>query len=91
MNYIERMKVESQELEKRILNLEHFINDKDRFLELSAHQRGLMSLQLTIMEQYSATLDSRIFLEEEVVIEEEAKQSDANEPECPFESQYESS
>lgn len=57
---VERLKEEKANLDKKIKKLKNFLNDDEK-LSIEKHQPSLMRAQLKIMEQYSATLELRIY------------------------------
>lgn len=61
--YIDRMKSEKAELEKRITKLLAFI-ESDKFAELDATEKRLLRMQYCGMETYLTSLASRLFYED---------------------------
>lgn len=59
MEFVERMGKELQELDTRAIKLEDFI-DTGKFAELSLHERDLLMMQLSAMNQYRYTLRCRL-------------------------------
>ena len=81
---LDRMIVEFEEVNGRLVNLKEFILDKDKFEELDFLNRDLLIAQLKAMESYISVLSIRIGLNspqpeeaiseksEEVIVPEEA-------------------
>ena len=60
MTYIERMKVESEELNNKLHALEIFMHTSSIFNELTSHDQALMGQQITHMKKYLDVLNERI-------------------------------
>lgn len=60
-DFKERLKVEREELDSKIIKLGQFINN-DKFKTLDDENRALLLLQHYMMNQYLEVLDKRISL-----------------------------
>ena len=62
MDYIDRMDIELEELDKKIADLDKFIKENATYQELDFISKQLMNLQLTSMSAYAGVLYTRIRL-----------------------------
>lgn len=58
---VEKLNEEKANLDKKVKKLKNFLNDDEKLSNIEKHQPSLMRAQLKIMEQYSATLELRIY------------------------------
>lgn len=60
-NFLDRLKIERDELKEKVDKLNEFIDGNSQFDTLSEMQRVLLVTQFNVMKIYLYTLDERIY------------------------------